>query len=94
MKGDNLFILFGLDSSGSPHFDFHVLDTNAWNFTEAYTPDGPSHETIPGQDGTSVSTADGGGLSGGAIAGIVVGCIAGVSASLFLGAQKSHIAYV
>ncbi|ORY93749.1 hypothetical protein BCR43DRAFT_495261 [Syncephalastrum racemosum] len=85
MKGDDLFILFGLDSSGSPHFDFHVLDTNSWNFTDNYTPSGPSHETIPGQDGDSVgsSTSDGGlssdsSLSGGAIAGVVIGCVAGV----------------
>lgn len=72
--------MFGNDSDGNAHDDFHILDVSNWawqasfSLTQASNISQPNNSTDFGS-GSSDSKA----LSGGAIAGIVIGCLAAAS---------------
>lgn len=76
----SLFVMFGNDSDGNAHDDFHILDVSNWawqasfSLTQASNISQPNNSTDFGS-GSSDSKA----LSGGAIAGIVIGCLAAAS---------------
>ncbi|KAI8150271.1 hypothetical protein BJV82DRAFT_586556 [Fennellomyces sp. T-0311] len=78
---DNLFVIFGIDSTGATRNDFHVLNVSNWTWVDNFVGVVPRPpETKPSESPEPTNTdADDESPSSGAIAGAVIGAVAAVS---------------
>lgn len=84
INNSSLFIMFGIDNTGTSRNDFSILDINTWTWQSDFMMNNSTNSSNGSSDnGNNGSNGDdggnGGGISGGAIAGAVVGSVAGVS---------------